>query len=130
MTEVFELSDPQEVIAKFEEISASGELFAMVFTGGPKPDGDGASWCPDCDVAKPAILKAIEDNSTGPVIKAIVQTRDEWVGVADHPLKKHPNFKVTGIPTMVVFQGTTEMSRVVELDDFANEDLMETFALN
>ena len=129
MTEVFEFTDPAEVIAKFDEISAKDEPFVMVFTGGVKA-GETASWCPDCDIAKPAILEAIKNNNTSPVIKAIVPTRDEWVGVADHPLKAHAHFKVTGIPTMIVFEGKSEMNRIVELDDFANSDMMEMFALN
>ena len=113
----------------FEEwdkfVAAQSGHMLIVFTGTMKADG--TSWCPDCVVAKPKINEVIEAVSGKVKVVVAYVTREEWRGNADHPYRKHPHFRVSGVPTMLLFEGDQEMTRAENLDDFANEDLLTMF---
>ena len=122
-------TDPAAVIAAFEKATQSGAKTLVVLSGSVGPTGK--SWCPDCDVARPAITKMLEAWSSNPdntdCIYGEIVERNSWVGVPDHPLKKHPLIKAAGVPSVALYEGTTELHRVDDLANFANEDLMEMF---
>ena len=112
----------------YEEAVASKEKFIVYLTGAQNlTDANGAksSWCPDCDEARPSINKLLEKNTSRKVVKGLVMTRDEWVGVSTHPYKVHPQIKAGGVPSMTVFLGKNELVRIEDLESFKNDDLMD-----
>uniref|UniRef100_A0A7S3SHM9 Thioredoxin domain-containing protein n=1 Tax=Strombidinopsis acuminata TaxID=141414 RepID=A0A7S3SHM9_9SPIT len=124
--QVIKLEDTSKMMEEWDKYLAEKSGFLLViFTG--TMDADGSSWCPDCVVAKPKIKEVVE--AVAGKVKVIVAsvTRNEWRGNADHPYKKHGVFHVTGVPTMVLFEEENEMARAQNLDDFANEDLLNMF---
>ena len=121
---VTNFNEPAELIAKFMEIKDSGRVIC-IFSGAP--NAHGVNWCPDCDVAKPAISKVLESPKCPPVLYGSVIERNSWVGVSTHPYKQHPILKAAGVPTVVMFEDGQERHRVDDLKDFANEELMAMF---
>ena len=100
-----------------------------MFIGGTTPEG--FSWCSDCVDVKPFLNKTVEDNqSANPdctVLIGVVDHRNDWVGVSDHLYRTHPLFKVGGVPTMLLFEGTNELMRVDDQAQFGDEELMKMF---
>ena len=86
---------------------------------------DGVSWCPDCDAARPSIRSNILEKTQLKVLKGVVEERNTWVGVADHPFKKHPVIKAGGVPSVCLVQGDIVMARAESEDDFENLALLE-----
>jgi len=82
-------------------LKASGKQFICYFSSGAA-DADGKSWCPDCVKYAPIIKEHVLDKTELEVLKGIVMERNSWVGVADHPYKKHPILKVGGVPTIML----------------------------
>merc|ERR1712166_838675 len=98
--------------------------FIMLFTGTVKENGD--SWCGDCVIAKGSYNDVQENTSVKTFIKCSV-TRDEWIGKPDQPYRQHNVMQAPGVPCMILCQGSQVMMRADNLDDFANEDLMNEF---
>ena len=61
------------------------------------------------------------------VLKGVVMEKDDWVGNASHPYKRHPIIKAGGVPSLILFEGRNELLRVDDLDLFTNEKLMDMF---
>ena len=89
MPEYIESNDKEVIMKEFQTRFDAGEMFLICFTGGVDPTS-GESWCPDCVVAKPA-MERIKAKTQLPFIMAILQGRNDWVGVSDHPYRKHPH---------------------------------------
>ena len=66
----------------------------------------------------------LEKNKSRKVVKGLVMTKEEWVGVKTHPYKVHPQIKAGGVPSMTVFKGKAELMRIEDLDSFKNDELM------
>ena len=120
----------EEFTAAFDAQVAKAEKFIVYFTGAMSEcdmeTGACTSWCPDCMEASPFIAKIL-DQATRPVLKGVVETKEEWVGVSTHPYKVHPLCKAGGVPCMILFEGNNELHRVEDLDGFKNDDLMAMF---
>ena len=110
----------------FNEKAASGEKFIAIFTGSIN-EATNESWCPDCVQAKPSIGRIVDAAIAGgrSVLKGIV-TREEWRGNEAHGYRQVP-FNAAGVPTVVLFEGQTSLHKVDDLDDFANNDMMDMF---
>ena len=121
---VHTFNEPADLIAKFIEVKDNGRVIC-IFSG--VPNAEGVNWCPDCDVAKPAIMKLTSDPKCPLVLYGQVPERNSWVGRSDHPFKQHPLLKAAGVPTVVMFEDGQERLRVDDLKDFANEQLMSMF---
>ena len=81
-TEVFDTIDGyMEAVNKKVE---SKERFLAYMTGS---NGDAESWCFYCDKYKDTINKNVLKDTQLTVLKGIVNTKEEWVGVKDHPWK-------------------------------------------
>ena len=96
-------------------------------TGG---EFEGKNWCPDCEVAKPAINEHILDKTQLTVLKGIVDDKTTWCGVQTHPYKTHPVLKAGGVPCVVLVDAASKQVRVraENADDFNNEDLLAMIA--
>merc|ERR1719464_1003957 len=116
----------EALVEAFNKATETNKKFIVYLTGAVNAE-DGKSWCPDCDVARPSIAEYLGKYTNRPIIKGEVQTRDEWVGVKDHPYKVHPLIKAGGVPSMILFEGKSTLHRVEDLDDFKNEGLMKMF---
>jgi thiol-disulfide isomerase/thioredoxin len=121
-----ESNDKDKIMAEFEAHTAKGDMFMIMFTGGAKADGN--SWCGDCVVAKPMMAK-VKEALAGKmdVITAVLQERDDWCGVSDHIFRKNALLQVSGIPTMILFQGKQRMSKISEPEEWQNAELLAMF---
>ena len=129
-SKVQEFKTVEDFTAAFDKATETGDKFIVYLTGElniSNADGSFNSWCPDCDVARPSIATYLDKNTTRTVVKALVQTKEEWVGNASHPYKAHPLIKAGGVPGMLLFEGKNVLHRVEDLDDFKNEGLMQMF---
>jgi len=63
MTHIIESNDKEVILKEFEALTASGEMFIIIFTGGSNPS-TGESWCGDCVTAKP-MMNRIKEKQTG-----------------------------------------------------------------
>ena len=111
---VQEFTEVDAFMTAFREKAASGEKFMVLFTG-TIDEVTNASWCPDCVVAKPHIARIIEASAGGRVLLKGVVSRDEWRGNTGHPYRAKP-FGTEGVPTMALYEGTTQLYKVDELD--------------
>ena len=102
MANVLEFTDPAALLAKFEEVKGGDDMLICYFTGGVNAD-TGKSWCPDCDVARPAIAEHVLGQTELTVLKGVVEERNSWVGVADHPFKAHNELKAGGVPCLLLW---------------------------
>ena len=120
-----EFTTVEEFTKAFDVIVKEGCKFIVYLTGSVDEcdfaTGICHSWCPDCDTARPFTTKLLEKNTTRTVLKGVVMTRDEWVGNASHPYKKHPVIKAGGVPSLILFEGRNELHRVDDLDNFKND---------
>jgi len=62
------------------------------------------------------------------VLKGVVNDKNTWCGVADHPYKAHQVFKAGGVPSVILLQGDQVRMRAESGDDFKNEDLLAEIA--
>ena len=51
-------------------------------------------------------------------------SREEWVGVDDHPYKKHPVLKAQFVPCMMLFHGKKEVIRIRGAEDVKDDEYM------
>ena len=114
------------LMAEFDALSKKEDRYIVLLSGSTDAS-TGMSWCDDCDAAKPAIEKLMQENGGKyPAIKGTVE-RADWRGVATHPYKVHPLLKAAGVPTLLLFAGTEELLRADDLEHFGNEDMMAMF---
>ena len=127
-SKIKEFDTAEEFTKAFDEAVTAGGKFIVYLTGAITEcnvsTGLCNSWCPDCDVARPFIDKMLAKNTERSVLKGVVQTKEEWVGVATHPYKVHARIKAGGVPSMVLFDGKNELMRVEDLESFKNEDML------
>lgn len=105
---------PADAQAAFDRtVVAAGDALFLFF--GSEDPGTGASWCPDCVTADPVLRAAIAATAPGlPTYECPVGARSAWKGVADHPYRVHPGFRVQRIPTLIRLRGGIEIGRLVE----------------
>ena len=121
-----EFTNPAELIAEFDKAKADGSFFIVYLTGGIGPEGK--SWCPDCDAHRDAIKTTVLDKTELLVLKGVVDDRNTWVGVSDHPYKAHPIIKAGGVQSLTLHMGAQVMSRIDSDTDFQNEELLKAIA--
>ncbi|KAL1206411.1 Thioredoxin-like protein Clot [Cardamine amara subsp. amara] len=72
----------------------------------------GLSWCPDCVRAEPVINKILEESTEEVnLIRAYAGDRPTWRNPA-HPWRVDPRFKLTGVPTLVRWDGDSVKGRL------------------
>ena len=122
---VQEFTQTDAFTAAFNEQAATNNKFIVIFTGSINEQTN-ESWCPDCVQAKPNIARITEAcNGRRVVLKGIV-TRDEWRGNAAHAFRQSP-YGAEGVPTMAMYEGENQLHKVDDLDNFADNDLMDMF---
>ena len=98
-TEVYETIDGyMEAVNKKV---ASKERFLAYMTGSKSEE---KSWCHYCDLFRDTIKKNVLQDSKLTVLKGIVNTKEEWVGVKDHPWKQHRLLRPSGVPCLVLIE--------------------------
>ena len=127
MAQIIKVPSLEEFDAAFDE-AKKDPFFVAIFVGGPHPDNSEISWCDDCDNAKPNLENILLKNTTLKVLWVIVQTKDEWKGVADHKYKVHEDLKLNGIPTALLFNDGAQVMRAESEADFKNEELLMAMA--
>ena len=127
MSTVHEFKDTAELIAKFDELNATGDFFIVYLTGGID-EASGKSWCPDCDNNRPAINDGVITKTTLTVLKGVVDDRNEWVGVTTHPWRTHPIIKAGGVPSLCLVKEGMVLMRAENDDEFANAELLSEIA--
>ncbi len=81
-----------------------------------KVESDGTSWCPDCVEAKPILDSKIRPAcvENGVAFSQIdVGARDSWKN-PEHPLRRHPLFKVERIPSLILIKGGKKVAQLKE----------------
>jgi len=102
-----------------------GEALFLFF--GSVADDHGPSWCPDCVTADPILRAAITRLRPDLTLyECPVGERAAWKGVADHPYRLHPLFRIARIPTLVHVAHGGERGRLVEAD-CARPELVAAF---
>jgi thiol-disulfide isomerase/thioredoxin len=72
----------------------------------------GQSWCPDCVRAEPVIYKTLEEfPEEVKLIRAYAGDRPTWRTPA-HPWRVDSRFKLTGVPTLVRWDGDSVKGRL------------------
>ena len=126
MSNILEFKDTDALIAEYDRCVASGEFFIVYLTGGI--GANGKSWCPDCDQYRPMLNSHVLEKTSHKVLKGVVDERNSWVGVSDHPYKAHKTIKAGGVPSIALHQGSQCLARAENDDEFANVDLLEHIA--
>ena len=127
------INEPESMIAEFEKHFNGSKRVICLFKGGPMPGNPAESWCDDCDAVKPNIEKAageVEANigADAVIITAVLDAKEDWKGVAEHPYRHHPQLEVNGIPTMIMWKDQNELVRCNDTEHFQSEDLMAMFS--
>merc|ERR1711890_111880 len=99
MATVVKVEGFQAFQTKVSELSSSGGAVFVLFSG--SKDSDGESWCPDCVVAEPVVMKCMEDAPEGSHLL--------YVGVGDRATWKDPQCvfrtaketQLKSVPTLV-----------------------------
>ncbi|KAL0480896.1 thioredoxin domain-containing protein [Acrasis kona] len=103
------------------------------FTGAVNP-ATNKSWCPDCVVSEPILndlLEEFENNAKNPsedkiiLIKCPIE-RAGYSGNPNHPYRKNPSIKLTGVPTLIWYQDNSPTDRLVE-GDFTSGDKVNKY---
>ena len=122
---VTSFTDTEAFKAAFDEQAATDTKFIAIFTGSINEETN-ESWCPDCVVAKPHIQRIIDAVDGRRVILKGIVARNEWMGNQEHPFRKAP-FGANGVPTVGLFEGANLLHKVDDVDQFADNDLMDMF---
>ena len=101
--------------------------YIAVFKGSTDPE-TGINWCSDCVKADPFIKehiipKAKELNMQVYIVEC--GNKEVWKN-KEHPLRVLPDFKLTGVPTMMYVENGKKMNVLVE-SEMTNIDMIEMF---
>jgi hypothetical protein len=108
--------EPADAAAAVDALRTAAGDGLFLFFGSEDP-GTGASWCKDCVVADPVLRRTIALHAkTLTTWECPVGARADWKGVAGHPYRVHPAFRIERIPTLVRFRAGCEIGRLVEAD--------------
>ena len=58
------------------------------------------------------------------VLKGIVNTKEEWVGVKDHPWKTHRLLQPKGVPCLVLIEHDQVLHRAGDDDEIENDEFL------
>ena len=62
-----------------------------------------------------------------PVLKGLVQTKEEWKDVDTHAFKTHKIIKAGGVPCVCLINGEQLLVKAESEEDFGNDDLIQMF---
>jgi hypothetical protein len=109
-------------------LATPGARVFTLFSGATTASG--ASWCPDCDAAKPALAAAFDAaGATGAVTlitAPLVQA--EYKGNAAHWARAHARVKLQRIPTLHKWGAAKKVGELVE-GDCADEERVRELVL-
>ena len=118
----------KEFLATAEPLIAEGKTFVVVFTGGLIEES-GKSWCGPCEEVSPLVkgvlIPRVQKNGV-PVFYVNVGMVPEWRD-KENPLRVHPVYQVTGIPTALVIKNGKVSVRLIGSGDITEGDLLESF---
>ncbi|CAB3981051.1 Hypothetical predicted protein [Paramuricea clavata] len=118
MSEEVKVNGLSELLAKLDSLKEQNDVY-ILFTG--SKDSSGNSWCSDCNDADPVIKKCLPNAPEGSVfICCIVGDRSVWKD-PENEFRKHPQFKLTGIPTLIKWKTANRLGP----DDCKKQDLVE-----
>ena len=115
-------------IKAFDEHAARGDKFVVYLTaaidGRDMQTNQPKTWSKYCNAAAPYIAKHLERNKSRPVLKGLIMSREEWVGVDTHPYKTHPVLRAQFVPCMMLFHGKKEVIRIRGSEDVKDDEYM------
>ncbi|KAG2676561.1 hypothetical protein I3760_12G058600 [Carya illinoinensis] len=99
------------VFQKFISEAPKNKANLILFLADEDPSTS-LSWCPDCVRAEPAIYKKLETSSDDvALLRAFVGDRPTWRN-PQHPWRVDSRFKLTGVPTLVLWQNDAIQGRL------------------
>jgi thiol-disulfide isomerase/thioredoxin len=104
-----------EFDAALQAALASGGKVFVLFTGAADP-ASGASWCPDCVDAKPALSAALEEAGAAgaTTLVEVPLARAEYRGNAAHWARVHASVRLRAIPTLFKWGKAAKVGELVE----------------
>lgn len=89
----------------------------VLFTGAAAAPG-GASWCPDCEVAKPLLARTLEEagGAKPTTLLEVPLPRADYSGNAAHWARAHAGVKLERIPTLMRWGRAKKVAQLVEGD--------------
>ncbi|KAG2262134.1 hypothetical protein Bca4012_013211 [Brassica carinata] len=108
-------ADPSTLEKVLEELKSDesnrNKINFILFLANNDPTTN-RSWCPDCVRAEPVIYKTLEESPEEVnLIRAYAGDRPTWRNPV-HPWRVDPRFKVTGVPTLVRWDGDSVKGRL------------------
>lgn len=96
--------------------AATPDATFVLLTGAPADGASGASWCPDCNDAKPVLEPVFaEAGAAGDVTLVECSIpRAGYSGVPTHPYRVHPALKLKGVPTLIKWGAGRKTGELVE----------------
>ncbi|XVE97234.1 hypothetical protein REPUB_Repub03eG0003600 [Reevesia pubescens] len=92
------------IFEKFRSDAPNNKANLILFLADKDPSTS-LSWCPDCVRAEPVIYKKLEASGSAEdvaVLRAYVGDRPTWRN-PNHPWRLHSILKLTGVPTLVLW---------------------------
>ena len=124
MPAVVEITNITEYVDAVNQKIESGERFIAYMTGSVI---DGKCWCFYCDKFRDTINKNILNDTKLTVLKGLIPTKEEWVGVKTHPWKTHPLLKAKGAPGILLIEGHQVLIRADDDDEIENDEYLQLF---
>eukprot|EP00340_Litonotus_pictus_P002383 CAMPEP_0170516918 /NCGR_PEP_ID=MMETSP0209-20121228/3040_1 /TAXON_ID=665100 ORGANISM="Litonotus pictus, Strain P1" /NCGR_SAMPLE_ID=MMETSP0209 /ASSEMBLY_ACC=CAM_ASM_000301 /LENGTH=120 /DNA_ID=CAMNT_0010802013 /DNA_START=6 /DNA_END=368 /DNA_ORIENTATION=+ len=98
-------------LVDLEKIVKEGKAVVAYFSG--SSDGNGVSWCPDCNDSKPAYLDMLKTYGEKLTISSYFIERPVWKDQSNE-YRTNPFFKVNAVPTLVYYNEGMELMRIKE----------------
>ncbi|XVF33766.1 hypothetical protein REPUB_Repub17cG0196300 [Reevesia pubescens] len=100
------VSSFDSIFEKFRLDAPNNKANFILFLADKDPSTS-LSWCPDCVRAEPVIYKKLETEASAEdedvaLLRAYVGDRPTWRN-PQHPWRLHPTFKLTGVPTLLLW---------------------------
>ncbi|XP_010552738.1 PREDICTED: thioredoxin-like protein Clot [Tarenaya hassleriana] len=101
----------ESVLQRLRSEAVNRKISLILFLADKDPSTD-LSWCPDCVRAEPVIYKMLEEwPEEVSLIRAYAGDRATWRNPA-HPWRLDPRFKLTGVPTLLRWEGDRFIGRL------------------
>lgn len=112
----------ESFIAFIQELRVPVGQNVNVYFSGAKTDS-GESWCPDCVVAEPVVMAALErTQEPSQFVYVDVGDRAFWKDTKN-PFRMHKDTHLSVIPTLIRWKGPQRL----EGDQLLNPDLLDMF---
>ncbi|CAO1624440.1 unnamed protein product [Parajaminaea phylloscopi] len=98
----------------------------LAFFSGPKADGSGQLWCPDCRESVPAI-EQVFSSADGPAAHYVYAEYAPWKNKTPGQMHEfRTRFDVQCVPTLIRFEQGKEVARIADVPDCADVQKIKT----